>query len=103
VLCAVAAALRDNLRAGELPARIGGDEFAVVAEVADAAAGHGLAQRLRGVIDGVCAAQQVGVPVSASIGVAVGPAAEADRLVRDADRAMYEEKHRRPRLVPGQR
>jgi diguanylate cyclase (GGDEF)-like protein len=94
-LQAVAAVLHQQLRAVDLPARIGGEEFAVL--LPDTT-GHGAleaAERLRAAI----AAQPIPHPhatitVTASIGVAWCPAHAdtGDGLLRVADQALYQAK-----------
>lgn len=95
VLCNVADALRSGLRAGELAARMGGDEFVVIAEVPDAAAGAAVAQRLRARIGATCADNDTTGVLGVSLGVAIGPSADIRTLLDDADQAMYREKRRR--------
>ena len=93
VLCEAAARMRAVVRPYDPVGRYGGDEFVVIiagtgAErgAARAAAAIGAGLRDRPVATGAGA-----VRVTASIGVAVAPAGARDpeRLIADADRAMY--------------
>jgi diguanylate cyclase (GGDEF)-like protein len=76
-------------------ARIGGDEFVILAHAVDRAAAHATAQRL---IDALAEASFLidgtAVSVGASVGVALGSSGPADlsRLLLEADRALYEAK-----------
>ncbi|GIM71289.1 bifunctional diguanylate cyclase/phosphodiesterase [Winogradskya consettensis] len=95
VLIHFAGELRDAVRAGDLAARIGGDEFAVLLPgVTDAGRARAVAERILA----VAAAHPVAigddlVPVRASIGVAVATDGEAlQEVTRRADVAMYHSK-----------
>ncbi len=98
VLCAVAARLLELLRDRDVVARMGGDEFVVVAEDVDAEGARALGERLVAavsapvelVVDGAVLAPRVG----ASVGVALSPGGRvgADRLLRKADVAVYRAK-----------
>ena len=90
---------RELLRPGDRIARIGGEEFAVLADVAQPADALALAERLR---QGIAATPfAVGpteaLPVTASFGVAVTPRLAEGvpvRLLAQADAALYRAKHR---------
>jgi diguanylate cyclase (GGDEF)-like protein len=92
----VADAIRAGLRAPDIGARWGGDEFAILAPNTPEPAAMILAERIRALI----ARQDVRWPLTASIGVAVADAAQAQEpmsvatLMQAADAALYEAKHR---------
>ncbi len=96
LLIEVAKRLRVAVRAGDLVARIGGDEFCVLCErVADATEARELGQRL---IDAVSIPLHLdgrSVAVSTSIGIALDESGGEliGSLVRDADVALYGAKH----------
>ena len=111
VLAEVARRLRDNLRAVDLIARIGGEEFLVAMPDTTAAQGQIAAERLRRMIEGspfMTQADQSGpaksmsvapprIKVTLSIGVAVGgPSSlngeDVDMLFNRADAALYSAK-----------
>jgi len=85
----VATVLKSAFRATDLVARIGGDEFAVLAAGREAAAIQSLAARVQAAID-VHNAGFEGEPLSISLGIAVAdtgvPVASA---LQDADARMY--------------
>ncbi len=85
----LATVLDQSTRGQDRPARLGGEEFALL--VADADAGQGLqaAERLRTRVQDTFAGSPV--PVTISIGVAVYPEAgtDSDALMARADRALY--------------
>jgi diguanylate cyclase (GGDEF)-like protein/putative nucleotidyltransferase with HDIG domain len=89
VLQQVAALLREGVRQLDVPARIGGEEFAVILPGADAQAAFGVAERLRCRVRDAFA--DATVPITISFGIASHPAhAEtAASLVRAADEALY--------------
>jgi len=89
VLRAFAQLLREDARAADLPARIGGEEFAMMLPDTDAQQAVHVAERLRQ----QTAALRPLAPeysVTVSIGLAVSQADDqADALLRRADRALY--------------
>jgi diguanylate cyclase (GGDEF)-like protein len=96
VLCAVAEACRAAVREDDCLARIGGDEFGIVAAGAGAGAAERIAAALAGAI--ATAAMPPGVaPIGATFGFAVAPADATDpaALVRCADERLLARKRRR--------
>jgi len=92
-LRAAAARIDSLFRGTDTVGRLGGDEFVVLLE--GPAAGDGAedaAQRILDVLADPIEVDGIAVPVSCSVGVARGPRASADDLLRDADTAMYEAK-----------
>lgn len=92
-LCRVADILRVHCRAIDTAARYGGDEFAVVLPEAR----EDEAQRVATRIQETLLADQEEPPISVSIGTSVyhGEGERVERLLRDADQNLYEEKARR--------
>jgi diguanylate cyclase (GGDEF)-like protein len=95
VLQLVADRLRWALPDSTIIARMGGDEFVVVADSVTAEQAHAIGNRI---IDDVAMSYQLGeaicVQVSASVGVAISPehGTEAEELLAAADTALYEAK-----------
>ncbi|MBA3941729.1 MAG: GGDEF domain-containing protein [Sphingopyxis sp.] len=96
VLVALSARINDTLRKGDFAARIGGDEFIVIADMlASDTSPDALAERIRATV-----ADPIDIPgggtyvVSVSVGVAVYPADGADptALLTAADAGMYADK-----------
>jgi diguanylate cyclase (GGDEF)-like protein/PAS domain S-box-containing protein len=90
----VAERLRASVREADTVARLGGDEFAIVAAGGAAEAAGALA---RAVIDLLSEPYQVegqDVVIGASIGIVLAPAdgSDADRLLKNADMALYQAK-----------
>jgi len=92
-LLAVAEALRSSCRTDDIPARVGGDEFVILAPSTSAPDAVALAERVQ---ERLRAAGRTGEAVAVSIGIAgLDSAAElgADRdLLEAADRALYRAK-----------
>ena len=92
VLREVASRLRTTLRVTDVAARTGGEEFVVIVPGADEPAACALAERLRTSIASQPMALAAGpIRITASVGVAVVSAADADaeRPLRRADEALY--------------
>lgn len=99
---ALADVIRSELRETDFGARWGGDEFAVLAPNTSTNAALDLAERIRALIP----ARPFDWPMTGSVGVAVinprgdGTVMDAATLMRTADIALYEAKHRgRDRVV----
>jgi diguanylate cyclase (GGDEF)-like protein len=96
VLREVGARLRAAVRAEDVVARYGGDEFIVVCEGADETVAHEVAERVRRAIQEDYPFLPAGLRLGASVGISVGTVfqsvAPLDRLIRAADHAMYEAK-----------
>jgi len=89
VLVEVSRVLRDQSQDHNL-ARLGGEEFAVAAQVANGAAAQDLARRI---VDAVNSRQICGISVSISVGLADHKSGESMRsLMRRADLALYDAK-----------
>ncbi len=84
LLKATAAAWRDQLRSGDLLARLGGEEFALLLSDCDAQTATDVTERLR---------RSVSDNWTCSAGIAVGrPGDSADEIIARADAALYEAK-----------
>jgi len=98
VLCIVANRLDEQLRADDFVARLGGDEFAVILTHAPAArAASRVAHKLLQALAKPFKLAQRRYAIGASIGISVYPddGLDAHTLLRQADLAMYQAKHRR--------
>jgi diguanylate cyclase (GGDEF)-like protein len=92
ILELVATAIRTNLRARDVAARYGGDEFVIFLDECGPAEAERILQRMRKIIASVSTA--TGTPVTASVGI-VASAQAADRLddlIRAADQALIDVK-----------
>ncbi len=92
VLARVARAIRDTLRASDVCARMGGEEFAILLPATDADSAVTVAEKLRAAI----AADRSGPGpiITVSIGVSGlgGPSDSLDHMLDRADRALYRAK-----------
>ncbi|MBI3372489.1 MAG: GGDEF domain-containing protein [Betaproteobacteria bacterium] len=103
VLIAVANRLRSSVRGSDTVARIGGDEFVVLAGELDRADGAGMiAEKIADMVQ-LPIAVQGGAPwsISCSIGISVFPqdAQTSAELLAQADRAMYAAKAAKDRRI----
>lgn len=94
VLRAVSRVMTASLREIDKPFRIGGEEFAVLLQGADAAAALATAERLRAMIaERPVVVDDVQIPVTASIGIAIAhDVGQAEALEKAADAALYRAK-----------
>ena len=92
LLSAAARRIEGSLRTEDTAARLSGDEFAVLLEgVPDSAGALQTAKRIATSFHGAFELDGQEAFISVSIGVALGPASDydAEKLLRDADAAMY--------------
>ena len=98
VLCEIASRLNQSARSHEYIGRYGGEEFLVIISPYDQAGAFKAAERFRNAI--ACQeinANQTLVPVTISLGVAIGTEPETldeNLLLRRADEALYIAKHK---------
>jgi diguanylate cyclase (GGDEF)-like protein/PAS domain S-box-containing protein len=98
VLQVIAARIRGTVREDDLVGRFGGDEFVVICEDADESAAEHIAERIRVAVRQPLRGVADGLPVTASIGVAVFrpdalPPLSSNAIFRAADAAMYQSKN----------
>lgn len=95
-LSAVSQVLKSEFRSGELIARYGGDEFAVLLPGVSTGDALVLAERVRDAVSGRTASSDdslIRIPVEISMGVAeLGGHRSFDKLLRIADEALYRAK-----------
>ena len=91
LLKSLAARMQAQLRAGDIAARIGGDEFAVIATGQSSHEFGALAERLCAALSSPIEQDGVSLRASVSIGIAVAKEAglSTDELTARADRALY--------------
>lgn len=95
VLAAVARTLRAPLRAGDMVARIGGEEFAVLLPRTELTAAVAIAERLRAAVEAlevVVGGEPLAVTVSVGVAVSGRSGDTVDAVLRNADAAMYRAK-----------
>ena len=91
VLKAVAACLQRALRGGDRLFRFGGEEFVVICEDIEPDVGAERAEALRRTVEAEIRRPD-DVPVTVSIGVACGGCGAIERLMVEADLALYDAK-----------
>jgi diguanylate cyclase (GGDEF)-like protein len=91
VLRALAAALRNSVRPGDITARLGGDEFLIFARDCDRTGAEHIATRLLDAVRAVRA--PVRFAVSVGVSISVGMQGGFDLLYRQADTALYNAKN----------
>ncbi|MGH9058803.1 MAG: diguanylate cyclase domain-containing protein, partial [Acidimicrobiales bacterium] len=94
LLGTVAGRLREVIRADDTVARIGGDEFVILAPNLTLSAAGELAERMRCSLDEPVLLGRNSVSVTASVGMALSDHHQADRLMQEADLALYRAKER---------
>ncbi len=94
LLVEAATRLSRTVRSGDTVARLGGDEFVVVAEGGDETDIAGLADRIRVALEVPVVVDGASIAISASIGMAFDAGHPPERLLRDADAALYRAKER---------
>jgi diguanylate cyclase (GGDEF)-like protein len=91
VLRRVADAIRGAKRGFDSAARVGGEEFAVLAPDCDEHGAYMLAERIRAAVHEALAARQETTPLTISFGISTFPlhGQSAEGLLRTADQALY--------------
>ncbi len=94
LLCLIAQRLRETMRPSDMAARMGGDEFVMVAEAVRREDVHALAARLGAALRQEFVVDGHHLRISASIGIALYPqdGVSAQELISHADAAMYRAK-----------
>jgi diguanylate cyclase (GGDEF)-like protein/PAS domain S-box-containing protein len=97
-LARAAAILKDSFRSSDIVARIGGDEFVVLAALAHDESAESLSQRLQENFDASNASKVRPYNLGVSVGIAHFDDKQnhsIEELMAQADRAMYEDKRRK--------
>lgn len=93
VIIEVAARIQSLVRADDLVARMGGDEFAVIVEQADADSGKAIAEKMMAAMQAPIVIGTLSLPVKVSIGVGFALHPDAfEHVIGMADRALYKSK-----------
>ncbi len=95
MLCEVGQRLLRSVRAADVVARYGGDEFVVVCEISESSEAVEIGERILDLLRGDAEQSTTSQTMSASIGVVIAQAGSeltADQLIRRADLAMYRAK-----------
>ena len=98
LLCVVAERLRSVVRDTDLVVRLGGDEFCIVQQASSPQAAAGLAQRIIDALGADYQLQQLPVTIGVSVGITLHLShcqnLDLDRLLREADIALYKAKEK---------
>jgi diguanylate cyclase (GGDEF)-like protein/PAS domain S-box-containing protein len=97
LLRAVADSLRQQVREGDLIARVGGDEFVLVLPGAAVPSAVATAERVRGALAEPMAIEGLAEPVQVTVSIGLAMGASDDTvglLLHEADLALYEAKRR---------
>lgn len=95
VLKHVARVLHDNSREADTPARYGGEEMALILPHTDLEGSYAIAERVRTAIEHLTIERLDGqgrLQITASLGVTATTDGETEKLIADADAALYEAK-----------
>jgi len=92
LLRATADLLRDSIRAGDIAARMGGDEFVVLLPETGPEGARILVERLRASLATVLGRAPLAVTASVGAVCSLEPPATAEELIRQADATMYSAK-----------
>jgi diguanylate cyclase (GGDEF)-like protein len=106
VLMAIGAACRSAVRSDDVIGRLGGEEFAMLMPLTDQETAYRIVDRLREAVAAIAIPTSDGrtVSVTISVGMAMFADTQIDRLLLDADRALYLAKERgRNRIVLSER
>ncbi len=97
VLSVIGQRLQQNVRPGEMVARLAGDEFAVLLSGTDLSSADRVAERLLQAVEEPIHLDHVTVSLTASVGAGLHPlhAESFEGLLSYADARMYEQKRRR--------
>lgn len=97
VLRHVAHVLRENSRDADSPARYGGEELSLILPHTDLEGAFAIAERIRVAVEGLRVPRTGGdgvLRITTSVGVTASTVGDKDRLIADADGALYEAKRR---------